>query len=179
MKHMVVFLAKGFEEIEAITVIDLLRRAGIRVTTIALDAQDVEGAHGVIVRADTMLTAMPQEYDGIVLPGGTPGTKNLMASAEVRELVQKAFHDGSICAAICAAPSVFSMAGILNGKRATCYPGVEDQFDGARYIDAAVVRDGTILTGRSAGTALPFALELIAMITDQDTADQIRTQIHY
>lgn len=180
MKHLLLFLAQGFEEIEAVTVIDLLRRAGVQVTTIALERSGaVEGAHGIILHADTTINKIPAEYDGIVLPGGQPGTKNLAASPEVIAIVKKAFVDGLVCAALCAAPSVLAKAGVLAGKRATCYPGVEEQLEGALFIDAAVVRDATILTGRSAGTALPFALELIAMVTNQETADQIRTKIYY
>jgi len=179
MKHMVLFLAEGFEEIEAVTIIDLLRRAKIKVTTVSIGAVEVTGGHGITMLADVDMNGIPQEFDGLILPGGGQGTANLAASDALLSIIRKANDDGRICAAICAAPSVLAKAGILENVRTTCFPGVEDKLDGARYIDAAVVRDGTIVTGRSAGTAIAFSLELIAVILDLDAADHIRSQILY
>jgi 4-methyl-5(b-hydroxyethyl)-thiazole monophosphate biosynthesis len=179
MAHLILFLADGFEEIEAITAIDLLRRASIVVTTVTIGSLEVRGAHDIIVHADVTAEAIPKKYDGIILPGGGPGTERLLESTVVMEIVKKSFEDGLICAAICAAPSVFGKAGILRNIRATCYPGSEDTLTGAKYIEAAVVRDKNVITSRGAGTALPFAVELISMIAGPETADRIKMQIVY
>jgi 4-methyl-5(b-hydroxyethyl)-thiazole monophosphate biosynthesis len=177
MAHIIIMLADGFEEIEAITVIDLLRRADISVTTVALKKQEVSGGHGIVVQAETTIKHLPSSYDGIVLPGGAAGTKTLADSPMVIELVRDAFNRGLLCAAICAAPSVFGKAGILHNIRATCYPGFEDQLAGARYIEAAVVRDKNVVTSRGVGTAIAFALEIITMITDEGASDRVGAQI--
>ncbi|MBN1578928.1 MAG: DJ-1/PfpI family protein [Chitinispirillaceae bacterium] len=179
MAHLITLLADGFEEVEAITVIDLLRRADISVTTIALKKQDVNGAHGIVVQAETTIKHLPSSYDGIVLPGGATGTKNLVESPQVLELVRDAFNKGLLCAAICAAPSVFGKAGILQNIRATCYPGYEEQLGGARYIEAAVVRDKNVVTSRGVGTAIAFVLELITLATDEATSNRVGAQILY
>ena len=179
MAHLITLLADGFEEIEAVTVIDLLRRAGISVTTVALKKQEVNGGHGIVVRAETTMKHLPASYDGIVLPGGATGTKNLVESPSVLEMVRDAFNKGLLCGAICAAPSVFGKAGILHNIRATCYPGHEDQLIGARYIEAAVVRDKNVVTSRGAGTAIAFALEIITMTIDEATSGRVSAQILY
>ncbi len=179
MAHLITLLADGFEEVEAITVIDLLRRADISVTTVALKKQDVNGAHGIVVGAETTIKHLPSVYDGIILPGGATGTKNLADSPLVLEIVRDSFDKGLLCAAICAAPSIFGKAGILHNIRATCYPGYEDQLVGALYIEAAVVRDKNVVTSRGVGTAIAFALELITLVTDDVTADRVRGQILY
>jgi protein deglycase len=179
MAHLVMFLADGFEEIEAIATVDLLRRASISVTTVAMESIDVHGAHDIIVRADTTVNSIPQNFDGIILPGGGAGTKRLIESPLIMEIVQRSFNDGLLCAAICAGPTVFGKAGILRNIRATCYPGSEDALTGAKFIEAAVVRDKNVITSRGAGTTLPFALELIATIAGPETADRIRMQILY
>jgi protein deglycase len=179
MAHIIVILADGFEEVEAVTVIDLLRRADISVTTVALKKQEVSGAHGIVVQAETTIRHLPRSYDGIVLPGGGTGTRNLAESAAVLDLVKDAFERNLLCGAICAAPSVFGKAGILAAIRATCYPGFEDQLVGARYIEAAVVRDKNVVTSRGVGTAIAFALELVSILTDEATAERIGAQILY
>ncbi|MBN1308439.1 MAG: DJ-1/PfpI family protein [Chitinispirillaceae bacterium] len=179
MARLITLLADGFEEVEAITVIDLLRRAGITVTVVGLKKQDVGGAHGIVVQADTTLKHLPPSYDGIVLPGGAEGTKNLIESSKVVGLVMDAFNKGLLCAAICAAPSVFGKAGILQNIRATCYPGYEEQLRGARYIEAAVVRDKNVVTSRGVGTAIAFALELISLAADEATSKRVGAQILY
>jgi 4-methyl-5(b-hydroxyethyl)-thiazole monophosphate biosynthesis len=179
MAHLLTFLADGFEEIEAITVIDLLRRAEIVVTTVALKKQEVSGGHGITVTADTTIRQLPSMYDGIVLPGGGVGTKNLMESAQIISIVQDAFNKGLWCAAICAAPTVFGKAGILQNVRATCYPGNEDRLSGARYIEAAVVRDKNVVTSRGAGTSIAFALELITLVAGDAASRRVAAQILY
>jgi 4-methyl-5(b-hydroxyethyl)-thiazole monophosphate biosynthesis len=179
MAHFLTLLADGFEEVEAVTVIDLLRRAGSTVTTVALQKKDVSGAHGISLHADTIIKHLPESYDGIVLPGGQPGTNNLAGSPKVLSLVQYTFNKGLLCAAICAAPMVFGRAGILKDIRATCYPGCEEGLGDARFIEAAVVRDRNVITSRGVGTAIPFALELITVVDGAETADRIGAQILY
>lgn len=179
MARLIVLLADGFEEIEAITVIDLLRRADITVTTAGLRKKEVAGGHGIIVMADTILKHLPASYEGIVLPGGGKGTEALAGSSAVMDLVQKTFDQGLLCAAICAAPSVFGKAGILRNIRATCYPGFEEQLTGARFIEAAVVRDKNVITGRGVAAAIPFALELITRLSGESVADRIGEAILY
>ena len=179
MAHLLLLLAEGFEEIEAVTVIDLLRRAGITLTTVGLKKNEVCGGHGITVRADTTLKHLPESYDGIVLPGGAKGTEQLAESASVLELVQKAFQNGIICAAVCAAPSVFGKAGILVNLRATCYPGFEDRLTGARFIEAAVVRDRNVITGRGVGAAIPFALEIVSQVAGEAAAQRVGNAILY
>jgi protein deglycase len=179
MTHIIVPLADGFEEIEAVTVIDILRRAGCTVTTAGLKKKDVAGAHDIPIQADTTLRQLPPSYDGFVLPGGMPGTDNLMRSPQVLSFVQETFNKGLLCAAICAAPIVLGKAGILEGRRATCYPGYEDQLTGARYIEAAVVRDRNIVTSRGVGTALAFALELVILLCGETAAANCSKKIIY
>lgn len=179
MAHLLTLLADGFEEVEAVTVIDLLRRAGITVTIVALQKKDVTGSHGIFVRADTTVKHLPEAYDGIILPGGMPGTKNLAGSPKILSIVQYTFKKGLLCAAICAAPMVFGKAGILDDIRATCYPGCEEGLGNARYIEAAVVRDRNVITSRGVGTAIPFALELITVVEGAESADRIGEQILY
>jgi 4-methyl-5(b-hydroxyethyl)-thiazole monophosphate biosynthesis len=179
MPHAITILADGFEEIEAITVIDLLRRAGIDVTILGLDGIEVRGARDIRVKADAILRDFGGTFDALVLPGGMPGTNNLAASEEVLEMVRMANSRGKICAAICAAPMVFARAGILDMKKATCYPGCESMLVGAQLSADAVVKDGNIVTSRAVGTAIPFALELIEMMADKETAGKIGTAILY
>ncbi len=179
MAHFILFLADGFEEIEAVTVIDLLRRAGITVTTVGLKEREVRGAHGIAIQADTTIMDFPSSYDGIILPGGSKGTDNLARSEQVLSIVQETFRKGLMCAAICAAPAIFGKAGILHNIRATCYPGLEDQLTGARFIEAAVVRDKNIITSRGVGTAIAFALELITITKGEESAERVGGQILY
>lgn len=177
MAHIIVPLADGFEEIEAVTIVDILRRAGCTVTTAGLKKKDVTGAHAINVQADTTLKQLPPSYDGLILPGGMPGTDNLLRSSQVLSFVQDTFNNGLLCGAICAAPIVLGKAGILDGRRATCYPGYEDQLTGARYIEAAVVRDRNIVTSRGVGTALAFALELVILFCGETAAENCAKKI--
>ena len=177
MAQVIILLADGFEEVEAVTVIDLLRRAGITVTTVGLKKTEVCGGHDITLKTDTTLKSLPAGIDAVILPGGGRGTKNLAASAAVMDLVKKAFDEGVICAAICAAPSVLGRAGILRNIRATCYPGFEDQLTGALFIEAAVVRDKNVITGRSLAAAIPFAIELITRISGEAVAQRVGEEI--
>ena len=178
-----VFLADGFEEIEGLTVVDLLRRADIEVTMVSIqDTCAVMGAHGIPVTADVTIDAvMDQEPDMVVLPGGMPGTLNLKAHKGVEAMILKNYEAGRYIAAICAAPSVFAELGLLDGKTATSYPSFEDVLKehGSNYVYDQVAVDGTIITSRGMGTAIAFAGKIIEVLKDQKTADDILESIVY
>ncbi len=162
MPKVLIPLAQGCEEIEAVTAIDILRRAGIEVVSAGLDAQPVRASRGTVIIPDTTLdAALKHEYDMVVLPGGQPGTNNLKADARILKLVQHMARQGKYVAAICAAPSVLATAGLLDGKRATSFPGALDDFPKVRQQHAAVVEDGKLITSRGPGTAMDFALILV------------------
>ncbi len=171
-------LAAGFEEIEAVTIIDVLRRAGIDVVVAGLDrAGPVEGAHGITVQADAALDAVRSaSFDLIVLPGGEPGTTNLAASAALRAMLKSQAHAGRLLAAICAAPRVLAAQGLLDDRAATSFPGFEAEVraGGAVYSTARVVRDGNIITSRGPGTALEFALTLVEALQGPAPAQAVR-----
>ena len=165
MKSVLIPLAQGCEEIEAVTVIDILRRAGIEVVSAGLDAQPVRASRGVMLQPDTTLdAALGRDYDMIVLPGGQPGTNNLRADARIVDLVRRMAQQGKYVAAICAAPSVLAAAGLLDGKRATSFPGTLDAFPQVQLQHAAVVEDGRLITSRGPGTAMDFALLLVEQL---------------
>jgi 4-methyl-5(b-hydroxyethyl)-thiazole monophosphate biosynthesis len=167
MSRVLMPLAEGFEEIEAVTVVDLLRRAGIEVHTAALARREVTGSHGITVVADIGLDdAVAADYDMIVLPGGMPGADHLKKDARVVVLLQQFASSGRYTAAICAAPGVLAHAGLLEGRAATSYPGFlkPDSAPGIRLREDAVVIDGKVVTSRGPGTAVPFALSLIELL---------------
>ncbi len=175
-KRAVIVLAPGFEEIEAATPIDVLRRAGVEVTVAGVDSAVVKGAHGVIFQTDTTLAELGEKPDAVILPGGLPGSENLANSEAVKQLVQAVNAAGGICAAICAAPGLaFSKFGLLAGKKATCYPSFEKHFDPSTiFSEDRVVVDGNIITSRGPGTALEFSYQLVETLVDKATADQLR-----
>ena len=181
MAEAYVFLADGFEEIEGLTVVDLLRRAGISTATAGVQGKrEVTGSHGIQVLADTLLEELSTEDTALlVLPGGMPGTRNLAACAPLTELLKKWNSQGKRLAAICAAPSVLGELGILEGKRAVCYPGFEDKLLGAQVSEERVVTSENVTTSRGMGTAIPFGLELIALLSGRETAEKIRESIIY
>jgi 4-methyl-5(b-hydroxyethyl)-thiazole monophosphate biosynthesis len=179
MPSIITVLAHGFEETEAVTIIDLLRRAGVTVTVLGLDSREVTGAHDITVSADKLFGDYTGPFDGIVLPGGMPGTKNLAASAPLLDLVRKTDRRGGLCAALCAAPVVLAKAGVCAGRKATCYPGYEKELGGAAYVEKEVVRDRNVITSRGVGTAIPFALELIAYLVDAESAEKVGRAIVY
>lgn len=174
-----VFLAKGFEEIEAITPIDILKRAGIEVETVSIsNSKEVVGAHGIIVVADYIFDdADLTDADLIFLPGGMPGTTNLDAHEGVKALVQQQLYDKKLLAAICAAPSIIGKMGFLKGKEAICYPGFENLLEGATISKHSVVKDGNIITGKGAGVAVQFALKLVEELKGKDIADKVANEI--
>jgi len=161
-EQVVVVLATGFEEIEAVTPIDVLRRAGVDVVVAGVGATAVEGAHGVTYQCDTTLEEIQTTPRAIVLPGGLPGSENLGKSGAVKELTLKVHEAGGICAAICAAPALtFAKFGLLNDCTATCYPTFEKEFDpSTKHSEDRVVVDGNIITSRGPGTSLEFSLKL-------------------
>ncbi len=176
-----VFLADGFEEIEALTPVDLLRRAGVDARTVSIypGRSDVTGARKITVRADmTIEEAKPQKDDIIVLPGGMPGTVKPLQCVDLMKTVDDHNAEGGRIAAICAAPArILGSKGVLRGKKATCYPGMEDLLEGATAVTDSVVTDGNITTSRGLGTAVDFACELIAIVCGKERADEIRASV--
>ncbi len=167
-------LAQGFEEIEAITIVDILRRAGIEVVIAGLSAGPVTGAHNITVVPDMTIDAIQVDaFDMIVLPGGQPGTDNLNADSRIHLILQEFSAKHKLIGALCAAPIVLAEAGVLNGKKATSYPAYCDRLNGGIYENSSVVSDGTIITSQGIGTAIEFALALVARLTSQATADGI------
>jgi len=176
MARVLLLLAEGFEEIEAVTVIDVLRRAEVEVTIAALTASPVRGSHDIEVVADTTLNEVAAaNFDGLVLPGGMPGAKHLREDARVLELVREFVSASKLTAAICAAPTVLEAAGVLRGRRATGYPG--HALPSAEYSEQRVVEDGVFVTSRGPGTAIDFALTLVARLLNEDTAKTHRQRL--
>lgn len=180
-KRVCVFLADGFEEIEGLTVVDLLRRADVEVTTVSVTgAKTVHGAHGIDVQADKLFEEVTYDnQDMAVLPGGMPGTRNLSKHEGVKKVLEQFYREKKYLAAICAAPSVLGKYGILKGRRATSYPGFEDALAGAEYVYEEVVADDFIITSRGMGTSIAFALMLIEKLSDKEKADVIARSILY
>ncbi|MDR3336858.1 MAG: DJ-1/PfpI family protein [Treponema sp.] len=181
-KKALVFLANGFEEVEAVTPIDYLRRSGVEVTTVSIgNERTATGSHNIPVIADTLLSgavAGNMAYDALLLPGGMPGASNLAASAALGALLKAQAASGRIVAAICAAPAVvLAPLGILEGKRFTCYPGMEDKVKGAQWSDERVVIDGNIVTSRGAGTAAAWAVALIGLLQGPKEGETIARSV--
>lgn len=175
MEKIGVFLAEGFEEIEALTVVDICRRCGLEVETVSVtEERMVEGSHGVGVRADKVFSqADVPGYGMLVLPGGMPGTRNLEAHEGLMAQVD-AFHKaGRYLAAICAAPSILGHRGILRGRKACCYPGFENQLEGAQVTQGPVEVDGHVITSRGMGTAADFALAVAGIFCGQEKAREV------
>ncbi len=172
-------LGTGFEETEAIAPLDLLRRAGIEVQTVGINGKTVYGSHGIGVEADILLGQMDlTAMDMIILPGGLGGVASCRASSQAMAALDFAWKNDKYVAAICAGPTVLADLGITDGKDATCYPGCESGMGCAHMIpDVPCVRDGKLITGTSAGCAIPFGLMLIAALKDQAAADAVKAQI--
>ena len=178
---MYVFLADGFEEIEALAPVDVMRRAGLSVTTVSImGRREVLSAQGVPVIADALMGDFSlSDADAVVLPGGLGGTENLSASAAVREEVERMNNAGKLIAAICAAPMVFGRMGILQGKRATCYPGCEGDLKGAQYTAANVEIDGNIITACGPGVSFDFGFAIVAHFCGKDAVSLLRSQMQF
>lgn len=178
MPTVLVPLAQGCEEIEAVTVIDILRRAGITVVSAGLDEQQVRASRGTILIPDTTLdAALQQSYDMVVLPGGQPGTNHLKADARILSLLSHMARQDKFVAAICAAPSVLATAGLLDGKRATSFPGALDAFPGVQKKTGAVVEDGKFITSRGPGTAMDFALTLVERLAGKAKRQEVESAL--
>lgn len=173
-----VLLGTGFEEMEAIAPIDLLRRAGIRILTVGVDGKTVTGSHGISVEADITLDQLDlTDLEMIVLPGGLGGVATVRSSQGALDALRFAYENNKYVAAICAGPTVLAELGIVGARRATCYPGCEGGMGAASMLEAACVTDGKLITGASAGCAIPFALALITALKGEDEAERIAKQI--
>ena len=172
-------LGTGFEEVEAITPLDLMRRAGIDVMTVGINGKTVYGGHGIGIEADITLPELDlTDLEMIVLPGGLGGVASARASQEALDALKFAWDNGKFVAAICAGPTVLADLGITDGKQATCYPGCESGMGSAKMLpDAACVRDGKLITGTSAGCAVAFGLALVAALKGDAAAKAVEDQI--
>lgn len=178
MKKVYVFLAEGFEEMEAVTPIDLLRRVGVDAKSVSVTgSKAVTGAHGVTYQADLLFEEIEADADMLILPGGMPGTTNLQAHEGLTKLLLKQHEAHKWVCAICAAPMVLGALGILKGRHTTIYPGMEAHLIGATPLTDEVVVDGNIVTSRAPGTAIPFALTLAELLTDEKTAAALREDL--
>ena len=181
MAKTAIFLANGFEEIEALTVVDLLRRAQIEISMVSIsDNYEVTGSHNIPVKADKLFNEVDfDEVDMIILPGGMPGTTNLFNCEPLKEKITEFNNSGKLLSAICAAPTVYGKMGLLNGKKACCYPGCEKDLLGAETTTDEVTVDGNFTTSRGMGTAIPFGLAIIERFQGKQAADEMAAKIVY
>lgn len=178
MATILVPLAQGCEELEAVTIIDLLRRAGLTVVVAGLEAGTVTASRGVMLLPETTLAeVLDQDFDMVVLPGGLGGAQRLEADRRIAALLRRMAEQGRYVAAICAAPKVLASAGLLNDRAATAYPGILDGQADIRLSSAAVVRDGTFITSRGPGTAMDFALTLIEILCGRSIRDEVEAAL--
>lgn len=176
-----VFLANGFEEIEALAPVDFLLRAGVQVKTVGVSGEFCRGAHGINVEADILLedVELNENLQGIVLPGGMPGAENLNNCEDVQKAINYCAENGKIIGAICAAPFILGRKGLLEGKNATCFPGFEDELKGANLVENGVITDGNIVTAKGAGVAWEFGAAICSIITGEENALQILRGIQW
>lgn len=173
-----IYLADGFEEMEALAPADLLRRAGKEVKLVGVSGKTVRGTHNIYVNADILAEeADLAKAELVILPGGGPGYENLDNSEEVDKAVKYCYNNGVRLAAICAAPMVLGKRGVLKGKKATCYPGFEQYLEGAEYVSDGVVTDGLVTTAKSAGWSVDFGLELTRLLISQEAAEKLRKSL--
>lgn len=178
----IVFLADGFEEVEALTTVDYLRRKDIKVEMVSItDDKKVKGAHNITVIADKTLEEIHEinSYDGVILPGGLPGATNLRDCEEVISIVKEINNNKKMVAAICAAPIVLHRADIINEKRVTSYPGFQDELDGSIYLEESVIRDDNIITARGPALAVDFAIEIVNYLLGEEKAKELKQDILY
>ena len=175
------FLADGFEEIEALCVLDFLRRAGISVTTVGVSGKVANGSHQIPVTCDITENELDlnSDFDMIILPGGMPGSANLDNSLVVDKMIKRAVNEDKFICAICAAPFILGKRGLLKGKSATCYPGFEGQLTGAKLVNQGVVRDGKIITGRAMGSAHDFGLEIVEALCGKEMRQKLKEAVLY
>lgn len=181
MNKTFIFLAEGYEEVEMLTVVDMLRRAGISINMVSITGcMDVTSSHNVTIEADMLFEDADFETaDMLILPGGVPGTPNLLAFKPLTDKLVEFNNKGKYLAAVCAAPSILGELGILKGKKATCYPGYEEKLTGAEYVKQPVVTDGNVITSRGMGTCIEFSGAIITALAGSDKADEIKTKIIY
>ncbi len=176
MAKALVFLAPGFEEIEASTIVDVLRRSGVEVTMTGLGPDPIEGAHGMKFVPDASIDEIEvMNFDAVVCPGGAPGYRNLRSDQRVISMIRDAYNSQKLVAAICASPAVLSDAGVLEGKMCTIYPGMEDELEKGRGrpVEDLVVVDGNIITSRGPATAIPFALKLAEKLAGKEASQKV------
>lgn len=176
-----IFLANGFEEIEALAPLDFLLRAGLEAKTVGVSGKFCRGTHGINVEADILPedVQLDENLQGIILPGGMPGAENLNNSEAVQKAIDYCAENGKIIGAICAAPFILGRKGLLKGKNATCFPGFEDELTGANLVDVGVIDDGTIVTAKGAGVAWEFGASICSGITGEEKALQILRGIQW
>ncbi len=178
-KTAIVVLAEGFEEVEAVAPIDILRRAGVRVTIVGANSKSVKSSRGIVVQADCLLDEIKDLPDAVVLPGGLPGATNLAKAAGLAAFLKKMNEAGKLIAAICATPAVvLAPLGILDGKKATCYPGCERDFSSKTvHSKERVVKDGNLITSQGPGTAIEFSLEIVRELVSSEMAGTLREKM--
>lgn len=181
MSKTAIFMADGCEEIEGLTVVDILRRSGLKIEMVSINGTtSVTGSHGITFLTDTTFeTVHFDDFDAIVLPGGMPGTLKLGEHEGVNQLIQQFASEGKLVSAICAAPSVLGSAGILKGRRAVCHPGFEDKLTGAITSEDSVMTDGNIITSRGMGTAIDFALAILRYFKDDAAVADLKQKLVY
>ena len=181
MKKIAVFFGEGFEEIEALTVVDICRRAGIEVDMVSITGREVvTGSHRIAVGMDMQFEEVDfTTLDMLVLPGGMPGTRNLEAHAGLMEQVDSFYGAGKLVGAICAAPSIFGHRGMLKGRKACCFPGFEKDLEGAEVTMNKVSVDGHVITSRGMGTAMDFGLRIVAILCGEEVAQELSAKIIY
>lgn len=177
METVAVLFAEGFEEVEGLTQVDFLRRAGFKVITAGVGGKQITGGHDITIVTDMEVSELPDTLDGVVIPGGMPGAANVAASKAAMNIIGKLNNSGKLVAAICAAPAVvLSPAGVLTGKKATCYPGYEDRLTDSHFVEQRVVKADNVITSRGPGTAAEFAVEIIRYFKGDEAAEKIRHQ---
>lgn len=179
MKKIGIFMADGCEEIEGLTVVDIVRRAKMEIVMISITGKrEVTSSHQVTFLTDALAAEVDYDtLDGIVLPGGMPGTLNLQEDETVNKVIRQFATEGRLVCAICAAPSVLGAADVLEGKWATCHPGFEEKLTGAKVEEKEVVVDGNVITSRGMGTAIPFALSLVSQLVSEEKAQELAQSI--
>jgi protein deglycase len=179
MKTACVLLADGFEEVEAVTPVDYLRRAGVEVKILGVTGKSIAGSHGIKIEADLGSEGFSKDFDCVVVPGGSRGAANIAASPQAVYLIKRHFDAGKLVAAVCAAPAVVlhEACGILAGRRFTCYPGLEAKVTGASFSEDRVVVDGNLVTSRAAGTSGEFARAVVAELVGKDAAEELAEKV--
>ena len=172
------FFAEGFEEVEAIATLDVIRRGGIEIRSVGVNGKEITGSHGINVICDTEISDISfDNLDGIILPGGMPGTTNLMENPEVNDFIDYCSENNLYICAICAAPMILGKKGLLEGKEAICFPGFEDELRGALISESFVCRSGNIITAKGMGSAINFGLEIVKAVKGEEFSMNLRSTL--